>query len=121
MGVSVENDARKYRLDDLRNTPAKLKWISFEPLVGKISNLDLTGIDWAVIGGESGEDEGKYKYREAELDWFYEIMNACNKYGTKIYIKQMGSFIAKKVGMSDFAGKKMSEFPIDLRLQEFPA
>jgi len=120
LGVSVENNARKYRIDELRAIPAKLKWVSFEPLVGKITNLDLAEIDWVVIGGESGEETGKYRYREAKTEWFNDIIDACNKYDVKIFVKQMGSYISKKMEMSDSAGTSVNEFPAELRLRDFP-
>jgi protein gp37 len=54
MGVSVENKDYLYRIDDLRKTSAHIKFISFEPLLGPVGDLDLDGIDWAIVGGESG-------------------------------------------------------------------
>ncbi|TVL97417.1 MAG: hypothetical protein CV087_22320, partial [Candidatus Brocadia sp. WS118] len=54
MGVSVENDKYLSRIDDLRKTSAQTKFLSLEPLLGPLSNLDLTGIDWVIVGGESG-------------------------------------------------------------------
>ena len=69
MGVnSVENDRYKGRIDYLRNTSAKIKFISFEPLLGAINNINLDGIHWVIAGGESG-----LKAREIKEDWVVQF------------------------------------------------
>lgn len=72
MGVSVESENYTFRIDHLRHTAAEVKFLSLEPLLGPLSNLDLTGIDWAIVGGESGP--GARVMQEA---WVAEIRDQC--------------------------------------------
>jgi protein gp37 len=106
-GVTVENDANKYRIDDLKATKGpKIKWISFEPLIGDITSLDLTGIDWVVVGGESGP-----KFRPMDPDWARHIRDACVKQKVKFFFKQYSALHPKKLSRS-LDGKVWSEFPV---------
>jgi len=83
MGVSVENENRAYRYEQLKETGAATKWISFEPLVGEVTTLDLEGIDWAAVGGESGPD-----FRPMDHAWARAIRDACRETGTAFFFKQ---------------------------------
>ena len=74
LGVSCESERRTYRLDWLREQPAAVKFVSFEPLVECIPDVDLTGIDWAIIGGESGPD-----YRPMDPAWARNLIRACRR------------------------------------------
>mgnify|MGYP001377394179 CR=1 FL=1 len=87
-GVSVERADCLYRIDHLRQMPARIKFIMFEPLVGRIGKLDLTGIDWVIVGGESGNG-----WRPMETDWVREIRDQCVDAGVKFVFKQ---YAAKK-------------------------
>ena len=93
MGVSVENDDYIYRIDHLRDTDAYLKFISFEPLLGSISNLDLTSIGWTIVGGESGP-----KARKLDTSWVLTIRDYCKENAIPFFFKQWGGFNKKKVG-----------------------
>lgn len=93
MGVSVENQDYVYRVDDLRRTSARVKFLSIEPLIGKISNLDLTGIDWVIVGGESGPGS-----RPIEENWVTDIRNFCLEQNVPFFFKQWGGVNKKKNG-----------------------
>lgn len=93
MGVSVENDRYKGRIDYLRNTSAKIKFISFEPLLGAINNINLDGIHWAIVGGESG-----LKAREIKEDWVVSIQRQCEDASVAFFFKQWGGKNKKKAG-----------------------
>jgi len=96
LGVSVEDGApdRVARIDDLRATPAAIRFISFEPLIGRVGQIDLTGIDWAIIGGESGVGA-----RPMELAWAIELIDQARSQGTAIFFKQLGKILAGTVGL----------------------
>ena len=123
MGVSVESDEYYLRIDHLRRTRAKIKFVSFEPLIGKIYYPDLLGIDWAIVGGESGPGA-----REMDLDWAREIKNACAKSQTAFYMKQAekelpepsrdsrGQYVSGHPNKRD----KLEDLPEDLRVREYP-
>lgn len=100
-------------------------FISFEPLYEHIEcNFDLSTImwfDWVIIGGESGHETGKYRYRPCELAWIEEIANAFGNCGVAVFIKQMGTFLSKKLNMSDRHGGDIDEFPEHLRIRKFPS
>jgi len=92
-GVTVENNNYKGRIDALRNIPAKVKFVSFEPLVGEINDIDLTGIDWAIVGGESGP-----RAREMNPEWVLQIKEECEQQNVLFYFKQWGGVHKKKAG-----------------------
>jgi len=93
MGVSVENADYTYRIDNLRKTGAKIKFISFEPLLGPINNLCLEGIDWAIVGGESGPYA-----RPMDVSWVLGIRDQCAKENVAFFFKQWGGVNKKKTG-----------------------
>jgi len=93
MGVTVENIKVTQRIDDLIHTPAYIKFISFEPLLGPIRNVDLSGINWIIVGGESGQNA-----RQMDSEWVREIRNNCLKSNTPFFFKQWGGFNKKKNG-----------------------
>jgi len=93
MGVSIENDDYQFRMEHLKKTEAKTKFISFEPLIGRVAHPDLSGINWAIVGGESG-----YKSRIMKTEWIEEIQDSCQKNNTRFFFKQWGGFNKKKNG-----------------------
>ena len=93
MGVTVESSDYLFRIEDLRNTSAKIKFISFEPLLGRIRKVDLQGIDWVIVGGESGP-----RARPMSSSWVEEIRDQCVKAKTLFFFKQWGGFNKKKTG-----------------------
>jgi protein gp37 len=85
MGVSVENETVIDRIDFLRNTSAHIKFLSLEPLIGPLPNLNLRNIDWAIVGGESG-----HKARPIKQEWVIDIMQQCKSAGVHFFFKQWG-------------------------------
>jgi protein gp37 len=105
MGVSIENDIYKRRLDDLRQTNAYMKFISFEPLLGSITDLILQGIDWVIVGGESGPNA-----RPIEQNWVTEIRDKCKDDAIPFFFKQWGGIRKKKSGRL-LEGRTWDEIP----------
>lgn len=93
MGVSVENQKVMHRIDDLRRTNARVKFLSCEPLIGPLPNMNLEGIDWVIVGGESGR-----KPRPMKEEWVLEILDQCKSAGVKFFFKQWGGTNKKKTG-----------------------
>lgn len=93
MGVSIENQDHTYRVDHLRKTNAHLKFLSIEPLVGEIKNLDLTNIHWVIVGGESGPGA-----RKMDESWVLRIKDICKKFDVPFFFKQWGGVNKKKNG-----------------------
>ena len=112
MGVSVENDKVKYRIDLLRKTNAKVKFLSCEPLIGPLHNINLKKIDWVIVGGESG-----YRPRLMETNWVLDIQEQCNKADVAFFFKQWGGRNKKKNGRL-LNGKTYDEMPGILELEE---
>lgn len=136
LGVSIENRRFVHRADLLRETPAAVRFISAEPLLGPLiydgterrrapvsdvlynaraphwrdgydgPQLDLTGIDWLIAGGESGP-----KHRPMKHEWVRDLRDACEASGTAFFVKQMGGHRP---------GDKLEDLPEDLRIREFP-
>jgi protein gp37 len=86
MGVSVENQRWTCRVDDLRKVPAKVRFVSCEPLLGPL-RLDLEGISWVIVGGESGA-----RARPIDPQWVRQIRQQCEEAGVPFFFKQWGSF-----------------------------
>jgi protein gp37 len=93
MGVTVESDDFLFRIDHLRQTGAHTKFISFEPLLGPIPNPDLRGVDWVIVGGESGA-----RARPLMPDWVIGIRDACLRLRVPFFFKQWGGRNKKKAG-----------------------
>ena len=91
MGVTVENDLYLDRIDDLRKCGAHVKFISFEPLLSRIEEIDLTNIDWVIVGGESGPGS-----RSMEKEWVFEIRDMCVRQKVPFFFKQWGGMKKKK-------------------------
>ena len=105
LGTSVENEDFKGRIDALRDTPAIVRFVSFEPLLGPVSNLDLTGIDWAIVGGESGPGA-----RPMQPSWVEELRDTCRAQKVAFFFKQWGGAQKKKHGRI-FEGRTRDEYP----------
>jgi len=123
MGTSVGNPGGMQRIYNLLNATAKTRFISFEPLWAKVDMnldiLDLIKIDWAIIGGESGNETGKYRYRPCEIEWIESLVFDLEA-TTEIFIKQMGTHLAKELKMTDRHGGNIDEFPKHLQIRNFP-
>lgn len=85
MGVSVEDDRVMERIDYLRNTKAHTKFLSCEPLIGPLHNMNLSNIDWVIVGGESG-----HHARPVKFEWIYDIRLQCYESGSAFFFKQWG-------------------------------
>ncbi len=105
MGVSVENQKYAFRIDHLRKTGAKIKFISFEPLLGPVYDLNLKGIDWVIVGGESGPQA-----RPMEPSWVLDIRNRCQRMKVPFFFKQWGGPNRKKTGRK-LEGRTWDEIP----------
>lgn len=105
MGVSIENEKVLHRIDDLRDTEAHVKFLSVEPLLGPLPNLDLTGIDWVIVGGESGP-----KARPMDEKWVLEVRDQCKSFGVPFFFKQWGGVRKHKTGRT-LQGKTWDEMP----------
>ena len=105
MGVSVEDERVTDRIDFLRQTNAKVKFLSCEPLIGPLQNLALENIDWAIVGGESGR-----KARPIHETWVWDIKQQCEEQGTAFFFKQWGGTNKKKAGRL-LGGNTYSEMP----------
>ena len=93
MGVSVEDHRVLDRIDGLRSTPAHIKFLSCEPLIGPLPKMNLRGIDWVIVGGESGR-----KPRPMAEEWVLDIQAQCERKGIDFFFKQWGGTNKKKAG-----------------------
>jgi protein gp37 len=105
MGVSVENDDYLCRVDDLRQTGASVKFLSIEPLLGRLHKLDLRGIDWVIVGGESGPGA-----RPMDAEWVREIRDRCSRARVPFFFKQWGGVFKKREGRL-LDGRTWDEMP----------
>jgi protein gp37 len=105
MGVSVENDDYVGRIDDLRTTGARVKFLSLEPLLGPLRELNLTGIDWVIVGGESGPGA-----RPVDPAWVMQIRDQCVSADVAFFFKQWGGMQKKKAGR-ELEGRTWDEMP----------
>lgn len=115
LGTSVENAAVANRIDHLRTVPAAIRFISFEPLIGCVGEIDLTGIDWAIVGGESGANA-----RPIREEWIDLIYEQCATYKTAFFFKQWGTWgkdnkkRSKKANGREYRGQVWNEMPAGL-------
>lgn len=93
MGVSVEDECVTHRIDDLRNVPAAVRFLSCEPWIGQLTKLNLKGIDWVIVGGESGA-----KPRPIKPEWATSIRDQCEKHDVAFFFKQWGGRKTKAAG-----------------------
>ena len=134
MGVSVENQDYTFRIDHLRETDAVTKFLSLEPLLGPLSpersprngpgsdlsecserHLNLNGIDWVIVGGESGPGA-----RLMHEEWVLQIRDQCNAAEVPLFVKQMGEAWAQVNKAKSKKGGDMSEWRTDLRIRDYP-
>ena len=106
MGVSVENEKNIDRIKNLQKSNAAIKFLSIEPLLGPIENLDLDKIDWVIVGGESGP-----KARPMKKEWVVNIKNVCLSSGVSFFFKQWGGFNKKSAGRT-LDGRTWDEKPV---------
>ena len=112
LGTSIENADVVERIDHLREAPAAIRFISFEPLIGPVGEIDLTDIQWAIVGGESGKAA-----RPIREEWIDEIHHQCVRGGTAFFFKQWGTWgkdnkrRSKKANGREYRGRIWDEMP----------
>ena len=113
IGTSVENSEETHRIEELRNTPAAIRFISFEPLINSVGSINLNKIHWAIVGGESGS-----KARPIKEVWIDEIHTQCEVYETAFFFKQWGTWgkdnqkRSKKANGREYKGRTWDEMPV---------
>jgi protein gp37 len=93
VGVTIENSDCAFRLEHLKSVPAALRFLSMEPLLGPVANMNLEGIDWVIVGGESGPGA-----RPMAKEWILDIRKQCNHAGVSFFFKQWGGINKKRTG-----------------------
>lgn len=118
-GTSVEDRPRKDRIDELRDVPAAIRFLSLEPLLEDLGELDLRGIHWVIVGGESGPGARPFNWM-----WADSIIKQCKAADVPVFMKQYGSNpiggMGERIPFKDKKGGDMSEWPESLRVREFP-
>ncbi len=109
LGVSIESIAYKWRLDYLSKVPAAVRFVSAEPLLGPVDQLDFSHVHWVIAGGESGTNA-----RECNPDWVRALRDQCNSLGVPFFFKQWGG-INSKAGGRALDGRTWDEYPISSR------
>jgi protein gp37 len=112
MGVSVENPRFVYRIDHLRASRATVKFLSLEPLLGPLPELDLSGIDWVIVGGESGP-----RARPMDPSWVTSIRDQCRSANVAFFFKQWGGVFKSRTGR-DLDGRTWDEMPSISKIRE---
>ena len=105
LGVSVENGAATKRIKHLQQSPASIRFLSIEPLIGPVGTMDLAGIHWVIAGGESGPNA-----RPMDIDWARDIRDQCARPGVAFFFKQWGG-IRPKSGGRALDGREWNELP----------
>lgn len=117
-GTTVGIEDSKWRIKRLKKVIAAVRFLSIEPLLGPLPNLDLQGIDWVIIGGESG-----HKCREMKIEWVEDIINQCEKANVPVFVKQLGTKLSKELKLKHYMGGDMDEWPDSLshfKIRQFP-
>ncbi|NJB35309.1 DUF5131 family protein [Croceivirga sp. JEA036] len=125
LGTTVESQNEVHRIHELAKIKCQLRWVSFEPLLGPIylNKEELDTVEWAVIGGESGNLEGKYRFRKSELAWYLSLMYQFRDAGTPVFFKQLGSYYHHyDLKVSDSKGERWcSKFPDVFKIRQYPS
>jgi len=111
MGVSIESASYLWRADNLREVPSAVRFLSLEPLLGPLGTIDLTDIDWVIVGGESGPGA-----RRMEPVWARDIRDQCLAAGVSFFFKQWGGVRKKKNGRL-LDGRTWDEMPNGIALR----
>ncbi len=114
-GTSVGVDKSRWRIDKLRKVgTVPVRFLSIEPLLEPLPDLDLENISWIVVGGESVGG------RQCKLEWIEDVIAQAQKHGIPVFVKQLGTSLAKQLALKDKQGGDIDEFPAHLRIREFP-
>ncbi len=106
MGVSVEDSHVFHRIDDLREVPAAIRFLSCEPLIGSLAGINLREIHWVIVGGESGPHS-----RSMKIEWVREIFQSCRKQKVPFFFKQWGG-VRKDLTGRELGGNTYDEMPV---------
>jgi len=122
LGTSVGSPQGMQRIFDLLEVPTKVRFLSLEPLHEQVSleHIDLSQIHWVIIGGESGNNTGKYRYRPCQLEWIESLVTQCKTANAPVFVKQLGTHLAKELKLVDRHGGDILEFPEHLKIREMP-
>lgn len=149
LGTSVGNHNAYQRISDLFKVKCKFRFLSLEPLYDELDLMYpkevypdgpkmccsgqecgcqgqpieppfLYGIDWVIVGGESGNEKGKYQYRPCELEWIERIVADCKRLRVPVFVKQTGTYLSKQLKLKSRHGTDINEWPESIRIQEFP-
>lgn len=124
LGTSVGSMEGKQRIVDLMEcgVDCAVFFLSIEPMYGEVifPAQYANKIGWLIVGGESGNENGKYKYRPCELKWIESLVASCQLYKVPVFVKQMGTYLSKVLNMSDRHGGDITEFPKHLQVRQFP-
>lgn len=106
LGVSIESDRYVFRADHLRATPAAMRFLSCEPLLGPLPSLDLAGIDWVIAGAESGRGA-----RPMDIGWVRELRDRAIEAGAAFFFKQAATSGGRKIHLPELDGEQWVEMP----------
>lgn len=142
LGTSIGSQNADHRVAPLLETPAAVRFLSLEPLHGPVDLTSIKGnagsvyqilepitncgdsnrpaIDWVIVGGESGNNTGHYRYRPCELSWIQTIVDQCTKAGKPVFVKQLGTHLAKQLNLKNRHAADITEWPASLQIQQFP-
>lgn len=132
LGISIESEAYLHRIETLSKIPCKTRFISAEPLLSHIdfnfmsTELGHHSIHWVIIGGESGngtkpkDTSVKYGYRECDIEWIESIIGQCQLSGIPVFVKQLGTHLAKTMKLKSRTGAVMNEWPSNIQIRQFP-
>jgi protein gp37 len=128
LGVSIETQEFFYRAEILSKVPAKIRFISAEPLLGEIDFLVekdgkriIDNFHWVILGGESGDETGPYGYRPSKVEWYERaIVDLKEHTNVAVFNKQLGCHLRNELKLKHYHGGAMEEWPINLQIREFP-
>jgi protein gp37 len=139
LGTSIGSEPSITRAIDLLNVKAKTRFISVEPFHGEfnfrwkyipenwretqgiVSEYEiLKNIDWVIIGGESGNETGPYRYRPCKIEWIENLVKECQENQVPVFVKQLGTHLSKELKLTDRHGGDISEWPEHLQVREMP-
>jgi protein gp37 len=136
LGTSVGSQDSIDRIVSMVKVDTKVRFLSLEPLHGPIDLRNITvkvkfqgyeedfhvlpAFDWVIVGGESGNENGKYRYRPCELQWIEKIVKDCTDNNIPVFVKQLGTHLSKQMSLADRHGGDIDEFPYHLKTRQFP-
>lgn len=131
LGVSIENEQTKHRLLTLHKLKKAdstfITFVSYEPALGELNLLhdektaaEFKRLNWMIVGGESGNNVGKYRFRPARMEWFTSMIEQCREAGVKVFVKQLGTHLAKELNLIDRHGGNIDEWDEAIQIREFP-